>query len=82
MIETIGWIGSWCLALCGVPAAWKCYKDGHSDGLSTGFVALWLAGEVLTLAYVLPKQDWPLVCNYVMNIALIMVMVRYKIWPR
>lgn len=78
----LGWIGSWCLAVCGVPAAYKSYKDGHSDGLSGMFVFLWLAGEVLTLIYVAPKKDWPLIFNYLSNISLISVMVYYKLYPR
>lgn len=82
MIETIGWIGSWALALCGIPAALKSYKDGHSNGLSALFIALWFIGELLTLVYVWPKQDWPLIFNYLANIGLVAVMARYKFWPR
>lgn len=77
-MEIIGWIGSIFLALCSVPLAWESYKQKHSDGISNAFLTMWLVGELLTAAYVLPKQDYPLLLNYGLNIVCLIVVVRYK----
>ena len=82
MTDLVGWIGSLMLAVCAVPQAYKSYKEGHSEGLSWGLLTLWGAGELLTLAYVLPKMDLPLIVNYLTNILLIGVMVKYKLYPK
>ena len=37
-METIGWIGSICFALCAIPQAWKSFKDGHSRGITWGLM--------------------------------------------
>ena len=83
-MEVIGWIGNVCLSICGVPQAWQCYKAGNSNGLSVGFILLWATGELLTFSYILSfeKTTWPLIVNYMTNILVLMVMIRYKIWPR
>ena len=82
MLEIVGWLGGIFLAICGVPLAWQSYRDGHSHGISQGFLWLWFAGEALTLIYVLPKLDWPLIFNYGFNILLIFVVLRYRYFPR
>jgi len=82
IMETLGWLGSWLLALCAIPAAYKCWYDGHARGLSSTSLIMWFAGEVMTLLYVLPKQDFPLMLNYASNIALLLVIFYYKLWPR
>ena len=77
-METIGWIGSIFLALCAVPLAWQSYKQKHSNGVSKLFLTMWMVGELLTFAYVLPKQDYPLILNYGLNIACLVIVIRYK----
>lgn len=69
-------------ALCGLPQAIKSYKDGHSIGLSWGFLVMWLMGEVLTFIYVLPKLDYPLLANYTVNFLFLCVIIKYKLLPR
>lgn len=81
-MEMIGWIGSFLFAACGLPQAWECWKNGHARGLAWGFLGMWLGGEILTLIYILPKLDWPLVFNYTVNLAFLGVMLRYKLFPR
>lgn len=81
-LELAGWIGSGLFALCGVPQAWQCWKQKHSDGLSWSFLWMWFWGEVLTLFYVTQKDDvLPLIANYCFNLVLVGVMLWYKIWP-
>lgn len=81
-MELIGWIGSILLAFCGLPQAYHCIKTGNANGLNWGFIAMWLGGELFTIAYVIPKMDWPLIFNYSANIVFIGIMVRYKLFPR
>lgn len=81
-MEIIGWIGAVLFAICGLPQAIQCYRDGHSRGLNWGFLGCWLWGEILTIIYVWPKQDWPLLFNYFLNLVFLLVMVKFKIWER
>ena len=78
----MGWLGSICLALCGVPQAMQSYKDKHSHGISWGMLVLWAFGEVFALAYVFNKLDMPLLMNYSINIFVIALMLYYKIYPK
>ena len=79
MSDWIGWAGSILFAACAIPQAWQSWREGHSRGLSWSFLLLWLSGEVLTIAYVLPKLDWPLLFNYGANLACLLVILRYKV---
>lgn len=78
----LGWLGSVCLALCGVPQAMQSYKEKHSDGISWGFLLLWAFGEIFALLYVFDKLDMPLLMNYAANILIVGVMLYYKIKPQ
>ena len=75
----IGWIGSFMLAICAVPQAYKSYVDKHSDGISWYFLLLWLFGEVFLLVYVINKLDIPLIINYLCNIFIVVIILYYKI---
>lgn len=81
-MELIGWIGSILFAICGLPQAIQCWKDGHSRGLNWFFLLAWFWGEVFTIAYVWPKRDIPLLANYAANMGFLLVMVKFKIWER
>ena len=63
-MDNIGWIGSILMAFCGLPQAIESYKTKSSRGLSWGFLIMWFSGELLTLIYILPKMDLPLLFNY------------------
>lgn len=81
VFEICGWLGSICLAICGLPQAWQSYKDKHSDGISWGFLLLWGFGEIFALAYVYDKLDLPLLLNYATNIFILAVIIYYKVKP-
>ena len=76
-MKLIGWLGSIMLAICTAPQAWQSYVTKSSEGISLQFLLLWLGGEILTLIYVFPKKDYPLIMNYILNIFLICVILRY-----
>lgn len=83
MIEFIGWIGAGLLAVCSVPQAIQCYRQGHANGLSTMMIWLWGAGMAVTFVYVLSKCDWPLVMNYGFSLVVVWLpIVWYKYKPR
>lgn len=81
-MEYIGWIGSILFAVCGLPQAIDCYKRGNSHGLTWSFIMMWFWGEVFTMIYVIPKGDLPLIFNYVFNMAFLLVIIFYKLFPR
>lgn len=80
-LELIGWIGSVLLAFCALPQAIKTYRDGHAEGLSLSFIAMWFFGEVLTLIYIYPAAQIPLIANYTANILIMLVIIKYKFFP-
>jgi len=80
--EILGWLGSICLAVCGIPQAWMSYKDKHSHGISWAFLLLWAFGECFALAYVYDKLDMPLLVNYAVNIGIVGIILYYKIKPQ
>jgi uncharacterized protein with PQ loop repeat len=82
IFEILGWLGSICLGICGIPQAWQSIKDKHSHGISWGFVLLWAFGEVFALAYVYDKLDLPLLLNYATNILILGVILYFKINPK
>ena len=81
-LKILGWLGSICLAICGIPQAWQSIKDKHSHGISWGFVLLWAFGEIFALAYVYDKLDLPLLLNYATNILILGVILYFKINPK
>lgn len=81
-MEIIGWMGAVLFAICGLPQAIQCYREGHANGLNWFFLLAWFFGEVLTIIYVWPKSDYPLLFNYFLNLLFLIVIIRYKIWIR
>jgi len=83
-MEMIGWIGALFLSACAVPQAHYCWRMGHARGLSMSFLMLWAGGEIAMSAYVVADHaaSAPLMLNYLFNIAMICVMLRYKLWPK
>lgn len=81
-MEILGWSGSIILAISSFPQMVKTVRDGHADGLSWFFVSLWLIGEALSLGYVVLNLNWPLIANYGANLAIVMVIGFYKMFPR
>lgn len=82
MIEAIGIVGAACFALCAAPTAWLAYKNGNTP-LDWGLLTIWLIGEILTMLYVAAtSMDLILMGNYTTNLALLLVIIRYKACPR
>jgi uncharacterized protein with PQ loop repeat len=78
----VGWLGGIVLALSSLPQAIKTFREGNANGLSGAFIASWLVGEILSLAYVGPTYNWPLIASYGVNLLIVSVIGYYKVWPR
>jgi uncharacterized protein with PQ loop repeat len=78
----IGYVGSIMLALCGAPQAWDCIVTGQAN-ISTGTVALWAGGEILTIIYLVWSKIMtkPLAVNYGCNMLFLIIIMYYKIFP-
>jgi uncharacterized protein with PQ loop repeat len=83
ILDIIGWLGSICFAICALPQAYSSWKHKNSDGISWGFLILWLVGEVLTLTYILlTTAQLPLIANYCLNFVFLVVIIWFKVYPR
>ncbi|MCB0219929.1 MAG: hypothetical protein KDH09_09570 [Chrysiogenetes bacterium] len=84
MIESIGWLGNTLLAVCGAPQAFQSLRQGHSRGVSAGFLWLWLSGELCAGVYAALHLnfDAPILFNIGCNVLFISVIMRYLYWPR
>jgi len=81
-MENLGWIGSILLAFCGLPQCIDSIKSGNSKGLNWGFLLMWFFGEIFTFYYVANNIDLPLILNYGANIIFLIIIIKYKFWPR
>jgi hypothetical protein len=43
---------------------------------------MWFFGEIFTIIYILPKHDYILLGNYILNFVFLLIMLKYKIKPR
>lgn len=77
----IATIGSLLLAFCGVPEVYKCYKEKKCS-IGWAMLLMWLVGELLLIIFALQTKQYSLLINYLANVGLIVVLLRYKIWPK
>ena len=75
------WIGAAMLALCGLPQALKTLKSKQAYDVSWLFLLLWGGGELFMLIDRIPKKDYALIANYLLNLVFIGIILRYKISP-
>ncbi len=78
-MEIIGWLGSIMLSICGLPQAYDSFKKKNSDGISWGFILLWVFGEIFAVAYVIYKKEYPIIFNCALNIVLAGIILYYKV---
>ncbi len=80
----LGWTMAIAFAICGVPQAYECYKNGHGKGLSYSFMVLWIIGESAGILYVFTLRyfEWPLFVNYCCSLLVTLTIFKYMIYPR
>jgi len=81
MIDLFGYVGGILLAFCGLPEAYRAYKNKRCD-IGKGMLSMWFVGEICLFLYVLPNRDIPLLMNYLTNILLLSILIWYKIFPK
>ncbi len=83
-MEIIGWLSSLFFMICGIPQAYKCYKEGCAKGLSFVFISTWLLGEVFGLIYIstIRPYPWPLFINYAVSLLSTLVILKFYAFPR
>jgi len=76
----IGWLGSICFMICGIPQVYQCIRDNTAKGVSLSFLLLWLLGEILcTIAIIMDYGFiWWILSNYAVNAACILIILFYK----
>lgn len=83
IMQLVGWIGNLMFAFSAVPQAYKCYRQGHAQGLSGGLLYMWLIGEISALSYGIYEQiPAPLIVNYVFNLLCLLIIMRYYLFER
>lgn len=80
-MELLAWTGSILLSICAAPSAYFSVKEGICR--DNGYMLwIWFLGEICLFFYILPKRDYALMLNYGCNILFLVVMLRYKHFPR
>jgi len=80
-MEILGSLGSFLLAICGIPLSYSALKSGKSE-INSGFLYLWSLGELLTLIYLVSIGEKIIIWNYIANLVLLIPVILYKIRPR
>jgi uncharacterized protein with PQ loop repeat len=81
-METIAWTATVLLSLCGIPQAIKIIREGQADGISTGFIIMYLIGSLFNLIYVVSLGELPLITGTAIGILCVSTYAYYKIFPR
>lgn len=81
--ELFGFISTVCLALCGIPQAYECFKTGNAKGLSVLFLFFWFVGEIFLIPYSI-YLDWaiPILINASINLIIVIIIFKYYYFPR
>jgi uncharacterized protein with PQ loop repeat len=83
LLDAVGWTGSTCLIVCGLPQLIKTIRIKKIEGLSILFLLLWFSGEFLSLFYVIGKTSkLPLILNYSINLTVTVILITYYIMYR
>lgn len=80
--EVWGYISTICFTTCIIPQALMAIKDGHSKGISWGYVSLVLVALTTGIVYAAPRDITPVLLSYITNLAGFAVVLKYKIKER
>lgn len=83
IVESVGWLGTCLLAVCGLPQLVKSRREGHSHGISWLFILAWFFGEILLFVYILSEnKGFILLFNYLLNLFFAGGILYFKVFPR
>lgn len=81
-MAVIAWTATILLSLCGIPQAIKIIKEGQAEGISSGFIIMYIVGSVLQLIYVVSLWELPLIAGTLTGLACVSTYAYYKVFPR
>jgi uncharacterized protein with PQ loop repeat len=82
-IKILGYAAMMFLMLGGLPQAYKTFKQGHANGVSSYYINFLLTGFILMLIFVcLTNKSIPLIVNYIVNIIAFLILAWFKSFPR
>jgi hypothetical protein len=82
-LAVCGWVGTFCLMICGVPQAIYSLINGNSNGVTRSFLILWGIGDVSMGWYTYKMyHDAFLTFNYSFCLITLFIISYYKAWPR
>lgn len=73
----IAGIGSFLLAICGIPELLRVIKNKRCD-IGYPMLLLWLVGELLLVVFAIQTKQFILLINYFSNIFCVVIMIYYK----
>lgn len=73
------WISNLAFTVSAIPQLYRTIKNGNANGLSIGFLILWLIGECLSLPSVLQQCMIPFILSYAINAIIVSIILGYKI---
>ena len=83
-MNTIAFIATFLLTLCPIQQTLRCIREGHSDGLAGGGLAMWFFGCLLMLIYLFMTigSDIYVIVNFCFALCMCSVQLFYKLFPR
>ena len=82
IIQIFGYIGSIAYALCSLPQAIMCIKNGHAKGFSHAYAILSLIGSILSLIYACSRLDYALMINFICGTTFWTIKTKYCYFER
>lgn len=82
LADIFGWIGFLGFATCSIPQAILSVKTGRTLSFSSAFLMTYLTATALSLIYAAYKNETVLIFNFIFNLALWSIIIKYKYWPR
>lgn len=84
MGDILGFLSALCFGLCGLPQAIKCVREKSADGVSSGMIFLWVAGELFAIIYAIIDLGAPfwLMLNYITSILMLLPIMYFKFKKR
>ncbi len=80
--QAIGWFGSICFMLSGIPQAYQSLKYKSSGNMNLLFLTLWILGASFCCLYSILLQNLPLFCNYSVNLVCVSIIFYYRLRPK
>lgn len=82
ILNLIGGIGGFFLAISALPQVIQCVNNGHANGINAKMLWLWYVGVICMFVYTFKYKDALLTLNYLANCIFVGTILLYKYFPR